>query len=294
MELQESSVIRDIVPQLLNFRAEKRSFVLLNSAPKVIEPFWGGTKFIIPACDKLHTEKDKREMDADGDPIPGSIIISDLPGEVNPHTGEPRLAVDSQEAVRHILGIHRNPDGSVSSAMSPYALGGLSLLPRHPTKELWKAVMQDGSNRNFLIRVQNAQTTIEEYDAKNAARASAGMPPVHGGKVYMQSRAILDEYNKIVTRETQLSVNPVEAQDADDDLEFEVYAKARVMELTSKAAESKAIDKTALAKELLDDPTVLAKLRKTYRIRKVGHMEVSDEALAAAAQSGQTISEIGV
>ena len=58
MELQESSVIRDIVPQLLNFKREKRAFVLLNSDHKTKETYCGGTKFIIPAKDHQgHTER---------------------------------------------------------------------------------------------------------------------------------------------------------------------------------------------------------------------------------------------
>ena len=208
MELQESSVIRDIVPQLLNFKRERRAFVLLNSDHKTKETYCGGTKFIIPAKDKLHSVASKRAIDADGDPIPGTIVIEDLPNpEPDPRTGEARLAVDSQETVRHILGIHRMPDGSASSATSPYALGGLSLLPLHPSKELWQAMARDGENRAFLIRVQNAQTTIDEYDAKNAARNSAGMAAVHGGKVYMEARAIIEEYSKLIQKRAEVEVS---------------------------------------------------------------------------------------
>lgn len=294
MEIQESSVIRDIAPQLLNFKPIKKRFVLINSSPKDQVPQVGGSRYTIPAKDKLHVEPHKRALDADGDPIPGTVIIEDRDGGINFYTGGEQLAEDAQEVVRHILGLHRMPDGSVSSASSRYALMGISLLPMNPTKDLWRAVSKDGEARNFLIRVDNAQKTLDEYAEKNARLNAAGMPQVHGGKVWYEAKAIIDEYARLIQKQAEIEVSPHEAADLDAELEFEAYARAKVQELANKAAETKAIDKVALAKELLDDPTVLARLRKTHRIRKVGHMELSEESLATAAQSGQSISESGL
>lgn len=282
----------ELTPQFVTFKAERKSYVLHNAKKRPSEVMFSGNLFTIPAVNVIGPYA---ETDADGDKIPGTRVVEDIYDWI-PEWEEEVLTLDATKTVRHVLGIARSSDGKVAEATSRYALGGLSLLPRHPTKALWHGVAEGGAGRAFLIEVDNAQTLIQSIDEKNAKRKAAGMEPVHGGREYNQAVALLAEYAKLTQSEAREITAPHEdaraLEDGFEELELDAFVKAKAMELASKAAEGRAVDKVALATELLNDPAVRVKLQKLFKINRRGHMPASDEALNAAAAAGKSMDEI--
>ena len=283
-----------ISPQIVQFVQPRRSYVLHNAKPKRVEVMYVGNMMTLPAVDEIH--KHKHDTDADGDPIPGTYVVEDLYVFI-PELGDDVMVFDCARAVAHILGLRRGSDGSLSPASSPYAVGGVSLLPRHSTKEQWKAVTAAGEQRAWLTRVKTAQQTIADIDEKNAKRRAAGMDAVHGGADWDAARALIEEYNTLVRQDAraQLSISPVAMERADDELEISAIARAKALQLSQRVgADQSEENRKQLFNELLDDPKIRAWAQKEHRWRRRGHQPIKDEDLEAAAEVGMKVEEAGL
>lgn len=287
----------DVLPQIVSFAPQKRAFVFHNAKSKPVETMFVGTMITIPAVNVVDTRRflDGRsyaETDADGDPIPGTRIIEDIFTFV-PELGDEILTFDAAKAVAHILGVRKDPRADVSAAVasSKFALGGLSLLPRHPSKEIWMAVAREGEKRAFVASVESAQYLIDSIDQKNAKRREAGMEPASGGRDYDRAKFLVDQYNALTRREVEEFVAPHHGPAIEEDLELEAHVKAKAMELAERVTVGKDIDKLALAQELLSDPKIRKKLEKTYKIRKRGHVAAEQEELDKAIEEGRKLAE---
>lgn len=282
----------DLPPQLISLKQPRRSFTIHNAKSRPVDAFFGGVKMIFPAVHIVDTRH--ADTDADGDLIPGSYVVEDE-FEAIPEIGDEVLIWDAVKAVRHVLGIQPASDGTLSVATSPYALGGLSILPRHSTKEQWKAAAAAGEKRAFVVEVENARTFIASIDEKNAKRKAAGMDPVPpGGFEYARALQLITQYNELVRRQTTETLAPHQVDELDEDLEFDAFAKAATLEIASRVSASKNVSREDLAMELLNDPAVRLKLQKKFHIKKRGELPIDAAKLADAAASGQTVAEAGL
>lgn len=282
----------DVPPQLVEFHQPIRGFVIHNAREKPVDVFFGGTKMTIPAVHRV--DPAHGETDADGEIIPGTFLVQDIYTDI-PEIGDEVLTFDAARAVRHILGLSPGPDGSAALANSSYALAGLSLLPRHPPKETWKATAVAGEQRAFLASVERARDVIRGADELNAKRKAAGMEPVVMDIFELErSRSLINTYNDLVRKNVEVTMAPHAVDALTDDLELEAHLKARTMELANKVGEKRNVDKFELAKELLNDPDVRIKLQKEFKIRKRGNMPVEMGALDEAAKSGQRVDQAGL
>lgn len=280
--------------QTVTFLAPRRSYVLHNAKQKRVEVMYVGNLMTLPAVNEIHPIK--AEMDKDGDFIPGTYVVADEYVFV-PELGDEILIFDSARAVAHILGLQRGSDGRLTEASSPFAVGGVSLLPRHPTKEEWKAVAAAGEHRAWLTRVKNAQQLIQDVDEKNAKRKAAGMEAVHGGREWDAAVALISQYNDLMRQDArkELVASPAADQALDDEVEIAAIARAKALEVSGRVgAPMSEVQRKQLFEELLNDPTVRQWAQREYRWRKRGHEPIKDKDLEAATDLGVGVKEAGL
>jgi hypothetical protein len=283
-----------IDPQIVSFTNPRRSFVLHNAKRKRVEVMYAGNMMTLPAVDEVHARKAAK--DADGTSIPGTYVVEDDYVFV-PEFGDEVLLFDAAKAVAHILGLRRGPDGKFTEASSPFAVGGISLLPRTPTKEQWAAVAADGEKRAWLTEVKNAQQLIQDVDEKNAKRKAAGMEAVHGGRDWDRARALISEYNTLLQQDArkEISLSPVAADSLDDEVELAAIVRAKAIELSQSAGSGLDLEKQKqLFNELLDNPKIRQWAQKEMSFRRRGHLPIKDKDLEAAAALNAGIAETGL
>lgn len=248
---------------------EPNRFTLHNSAPEPLHLRWGGVSFTLPGCEEVGP---KAAVDADGDPIPGTLILSDgiVPDKegVIPPAGSPPNWM-AFEAIRNLLGV----DTVTKVATGAYAKAGVSFMPARPSKELVTVIRNDGARRYQEHRVEWAQHTVATYEARVAAAKMAGVPAAPPDQDYARALVILKRH------ESKFREAVANAGDTDEEEAMALAsAKAMAMEMAEKAAAGKDIDKQKLAEELMSDPKTRAYLMsKGYRIRKKGHLDVPEE-----------------
>lgn len=280
----------ELAPQVVTFKPEPLSFTIHNARRKWLEPMAMANLVSIPPVDVVGPHSD---TDADGDPIPGTRVVSDI-YEYLAELGDEILVFDSKKIVRHILGIQRTGDGKGAEAVGSYALSGVSLLPRHAPKSVWQPIAAAGEKRAFMAEVRNAKTTISDYDQANAKRKAAGMEPVSPGPDYDRARFLLEKYAELSRSEAEQFVAPHEDGALQTELELSAFTRAKAMELVEKATEGKNISKEELFNQLMGDADFRAKIAKVYSIRKRGHLPASEEQLKAAADAGLSVEEAGL
>ncbi len=291
-----------IAAQQVNFAPVKKSHCMLNSRPVAMETMFDSNMMTVPPCNVVHGMRrdgtlepwSKAEIDVDGDPIPGSYVVEDR-YEREPGTIYDVLRMDADRAVKTIFGITQRPDGAVADLSSKRALVGLSLLPRHPTKELWQHVMKEGEHRAFLASVTQAEYALEAFKHRNELDRAAGLPSKPAGPEIQHHLAILKQYNALAAQESADALAPFreqeEAETAATALRFEVYLKARIMKLAAEAAEVNNLDKSKVFDQLMNDPSVRKHAQKEYRMRRKGHLPIPEEDLDAADELGQSVKD---
>lgn len=266
-----------IPTQMMDFSPPINSYALLNRNPHPVDVYFVGRRMTLPAANEIHPKYP--EKDADGDLIPGSFLVTDVYSYIQ-ELDDNVLTFDAKRAVAHVLGLQRSnakQTGPVA-ASSPYAQGGISLLPRNPTKEVWQAVAKDADERVFLKSIDRAYKTIAEYDEKNAKRVAAGMAAVPGGPDYNRAVFLVKQHTELQKHEVNEHLSPLSAAVSEDlaleEIETQAWIEAEVMKIAKATAEKSNVDEHELAKRLLNNPAIIAKLRKDgFRIRKRGHME---------------------
>lgn len=238
-------------------------FTLHNAAPERRTFRWGGVQFTLPAIDEIGVAPAK---DADGDLIPGSLILedgytTDRDG-LTPERGTPPNW-SAFEAIRNVLGV--DPTTKVATGVA--AKGGISFLPNSPTKDVIAAVREDGKRRYAESRVEWAQYTVSAYESRVAAARAVGLQAAPPDQDYAKAIQILKK------RQEDLGKN-VEVAADDEEIAFLAFAKARAMEMAEAAAVGKNIDKAALAEELIRDPKIRASLSRKFQIRQRGYVDV--------------------
>lgn len=223
------------------FGYEPNRFVLHNGSPEEVRLRWGGVQFTLPPVDKVGKDA---AADADGDPIPGTLVLRDglvmnAEGAIPPEGSMPNwLAFD---AIRNVLGV----DTITKQAVGTYHKSGVSFLPNAPSKEVVATVRADGMRRYTEHLVEWAQYTVSAYEARVSAARMAGVNPAPPDQDYQKALIVLNK------RESQMKVVAVE----------------------QVAASESSEDKLKAMREMLQDPKVRAQLGKEYSIRKRGHLE---------------------
>lgn len=276
----------DVPGQLVSFRTPRRSFVLMNSKKRQVTVMFIGNMFLIPAANVITEHSD---VDADGTPIPGSYVVEDH-YVVDPMSNEEFMILDSARAVIHIMGLNPGPNGMATTASSPLALGGISLLPRHAAREMWMTVAREGERRAFLSDVDRARAFFKQLEETNSKRKAANMPATddYNPAEYERYSFLIAEYKRLFKQDAVEAPTAVEEDSDLDEIEFMAFAKAKTMEIANRTTTAETVDKTKLAMELLDDPAVRIKLQKLYKIRKRGAMPVEVSRLQDQIAKGET------
>jgi hypothetical protein len=275
-----------VIDGLVSFRPALRSFTLLNSSPKEKVAQACSNVFTLPPVHKIGH---KFDTDADGDPIPGSYVIEDIL-DFNPETGDDVLVLNSARVVSLILGLVAGPSGFATAAHSPFALGGISLIPRHAPKSVWQAVAKQGETRAMEARIARARESQRALMETNAKRKGFGLDPLPPTLDEMRDTTLLKEHDRLLRAQAEAELAPhreaAELQEIEDEIEFEAYLKVESLRLAEKAAQGKEVDRLKLAEELMTDPKVRMGLQKRYKIQKKGNMERTPEQLQRAAELG--------
>jgi hypothetical protein len=108
-----------------------------------------------------------------------------------------------------------------------------------------------------------------------AKRAGVTAPPP--GQDYHRATTILQQHQEELEKRYGKQKTDLEELHEEDDLEFMVFAKARLMEMAESAAAAHKVDREKLAEQMMEDPEILKKLRGKYRIRKKGFAEGAEQ-----------------
>lgn len=265
-----ATAVAQYVPQ---FVKKPNRFTLHNATPEELTIRWAGLQFSIPPCnvvDPKHTA-----VDADGDPIPGTYVVSDgyapLVDGSYPKGGSYNWF--AADVIQHALGI--NPDTGV--AEGPFAMKGISFLPTSPTKEMVKNLVAEGKQRYDAFLVEWAQYEVAAQQTQESLATRAGRQPVPPGKDYSKALLILKKFETLQARQVGMTEQQVEEDSMEESIEFKTFALAQALKLAEKAAAEQQVDKNKLAESLMEDPQVKKHLQKQYRIRKVGHLPDEQE-----------------
>jgi hypothetical protein len=246
------------------FVPKRETYAVHNARPDPIEFMWGGVRFEIPGCEVVGPNPARFD---DGTPIPGTVEVKDgyiLDAQQQMPSGPPNWS--AKEAVRAVLGVQT--DGKATSKL---AGNGVSFLPAGCSREDFQRIREMGTARYQESLVGWATDVLQNYEeARNRAKQAGvdGKPP---GQDFYRAQAILKAHE---AKQQKLFGMPVEEAEVDDDLEFQIFAKATAMRMAAGIAEEQNVDKAKLVEKMLEDPMVVGQLKKKYSWRKRGHMDM--------------------
>lgn len=278
--------------QVVSFKPQRMSFTIHNANREPKSPMFCGNIITVPAVfDLQYTLDDKSrrvlisDTDTEGHPMPGTRVVEDNYVYVE-QLEEEVCIFDATRAVKHILGLVPGSDGMAAEATSPWALAGLSLLPRHAEPSLWKEVARSGDQRVFLNDVEKARRFMKQLDDSNALRKAAGRPETmdFNPLEYQRYKAILEQYEKLARAETMVNISPLDVEDTADELALEAFLEAEALKLAKETAERSGVSEVELARRLLQNPKVRIALQKDFRIRKRGERQKSKAELMREAE----------
>src|SRR5262245_9884846 len=212
---------------IIQFVMPPREFVLLNCTGEPIECGFDGQKLTVPKNDvavkpvelpsnghKIHgvIPRFTSAPDADGELIPGSLLIYDIV-EDNGLGGE-EMIWSAGNAIRHVLGVSYKAD----KATSLYAQRGLSLLPVRPTKGQVDIVRAGGQLRSEDWQYETSRQVVATYEAREAMRKGLGLDPLPFPREFHAARAILAVHEKREEAAAQSALNMLTAPEAEKPL----------------------------------------------------------------------------
>lgn len=272
------------MPYMPDFKPVINSYTLHNATPEEIVLKWGGLQMTIPPTEVVGP---RAALDPEGNPIPGTRIISDTYTAISgsgmtPKKGDPPNWF-AAAAIKNILKI----DPHTGEAVGKSAQKGVSVLPGSPTLTMIAQARAAGQERYQEFLVGWATDMVNSYQVARERNTQAGYAPPPPGADYQKSIVILEKSHAKMQREMGMAVPKVEdidLQDEGTDEELEAWVLAEAMKRAKEPAEDMKLDQTELAAELLKNPKIRQALRKKgLRIRKVGHM--ADEATEAPKES---------
>lgn len=249
-----------------DFTVKREEYSVHNARPERMEFLWGGTRFEVPGVGEIGP--DPNHFDT-GEPIPGTVIVRDgwnfTSEGLIPVGGPPNWS--AKEAIRAVLGV--TPDGTATSKLS---LNGVSYLPVSCTRAQYQVVKEAGLSRYRESLVEWATDTVQNYEeARNRAK-TAGVDAKPPGPDFYRAQAIL----KAKQQELQMLYTPEQEAEDDNDIQFLIYAKAAAMKMAGNIAAQEGVDQVKLVERMLEDPKVMANIRKKYSWRKKGYMDPTE------------------
>lgn len=248
------------------FKQVPEQYGFHNARPETMNLMWGGRQFTLPPVDAVGPNPVLFE---DGTPVPGTVVIAD--GYTMMATGEfPNGGPynwSAREAVQMLLGIDHT-----QKATSQVAKNGISYIPLACTREKYEEIKQDGEARYRESLVEWATDTVHAYEVARSKAKEAGVEARPAGPEFYKATAILQARQK----QYQQSIEATAAAIDDDELEFEVYAKAQALRMAGKVAEEESVDKAKLVEKLLEDPKIATAIRRKYQLRKKGYLDPED------------------
>jgi hypothetical protein len=101
----------------------------------------------------------------------------------------------------------------------------------------------------------------------------AGVDPKPPGAEFYKAQAVLRMHNTSLEKQFGVEKDVLAEVAEDDEMEFKAYAYAFAEKMAAKAAEDANVDKAKLVERLIEDPKVVANLRKKYSWRKKGYLD---------------------
>jgi hypothetical protein len=250
-----------------NFVPTVEEYAVHNARPEPIEFMWAGNRYEIPGCEDMSSTPSCFD---DGQPIPGTLLVKDGwtsgPDGGIPNGGPPNWS--AKEALRAVLGV--GPGGEATSKL---AMNGVSYLPVKITREGFQRIKEAGQSRYRESLIEWATDTLQNYEESRNRAKQAGVDAKPAGQDFYKAQAILKGHE---ARQQQKFGLAEEVAGVDDELEFEVYAKAMAMKLAGKVAEAEGVDQIKLVERMLEDPKISANIRKKYSLRRRGHMDPTE------------------
>ncbi len=153
-------------------------FTVHNATDEAITVTYDAETMTIPAIgDVIYPAENAPDVffsakDADGDWIPGTLVIRNKEGfRCQPFGDRPVWLAAT--AIKHCLGI----DVKTGEAHGPFFKRGLSVMPANPTKEMIHEIRAAGLDRYDIWRVQWAKETVEAYSQRANKWRSLNLTP---------------------------------------------------------------------------------------------------------------------
>jgi hypothetical protein len=259
--------------------SDPRSFLLISGKAKKTTLSYDGETFTVPEHDQIvmpnpkAPEKPFSGKDSEGNWIPGSLVLRDIPGVrgcPDDITGSIRGAFwNASEAIVHCLGI--NPQ--TREATSTYAESGIGVLGMSPTPEMVAQAKAELIEKWKQFRIKLANQTVNDTLEMAQARKKFGLTEGIPDKEYEEAVMVLEverEARKaklrglgLPTIEDQLQSQGAGADHEDEDDDSALLAAAQRVAAKMKASDAE-LDYDKLVDMLLDDP----KFDKALKIKR--------------------------
>lgn len=275
------------IDQLVRAVQASNSYGVLWNGTEAWDKMYTSQLMTFPARNQIAAGKgvlDQPVYDADGDPIPGSLMISDIKGAEGTDD-ETRVVFDARKCIVRFIGLPERLNGvSYPQKVGVLYEAGLRLLPPgNPTKAQVAALRVEG------------EAAWEEYQDKLAIQELRAWDEHHrrfGADSQAHDHRHLWAKRRLAAREARLDVETkikagmeADADLSESDLELHLAMTNAVVEMMTKMGIEDAASKTATIQKYLEDPKVRRALQKTHRIRKVGQAFEKDEDLEAKIQA---------
>lgn len=163
------------------FKLPPRAFVVLNSTTQPAILRYDGEERTVPARDTYVPGLSAK--DSAGNPIPGSLVISDL------FDGS-KLKFTALDMLKHVFAMN---DAGICTSM--IWTKGVSPLDSNPSPEEVAAVDEAGRERWKTWEVRMATQLVSAHDSRNDARRRTHLPALAPNRDYMKAQAVLEAAN---------------------------------------------------------------------------------------------------
>lgn len=231
--------------QVVTFIANPREYIVHNAGDEPVTIMYGGETRILPPVHEVITPAKTLPAysgkDAEGEYIPGSLVIADIYEENPSFLGGSTLVWSAAEAIKQVLGI----DTRSGTSSGPFSERGISVLPANPPKDLVRETTKAGRERYERWRITEAERIVFEHNERNAKHKALGMPEIGGDERYIKAHMIVAEHRKLQQEQIKerLGVKPDLGVDVDklvdqllDNDEFNKALRARITMATGRKA----------------------------------------------------------
>jgi hypothetical protein len=251
-----------------NFHFTPETYAVHNARPEPVDFMWSGMRFTIPPSNMVGS---KPAHFSDGSPIPGTLVIQDAytvgPDGTIPTGGAPNWS--AKLALINVLGV--NPVSQ--TADGKLARNGISLIPTSCSKEEYEAIKAGGEARYRESMIGWAMDTVAAYEVARSKAKEAGVDAKPPGAEFYKAQTILKMQEETLRKSLGVEKDLIEEAAGIDELEFKAYAYAVAEKAAGAAAEANNVDKAKIVERMLEDPKVVAQIRKKYSWRKKGYLD---------------------